>query len=177
MRLFIAGNDARGEHDGIALLDLACLWLSTAARESADMGSPCVPLIITQTFSGGKFFDLAGMDQQAVGHVKIAEVLRDLGRIVHRAADKRDLAPVLLRQLDSQLDAMDRRRETGDEQPPLGARKDLVELAADGPLAGRVSMALYVGRILQQREHAFFAVLGEGVQIEEAGCRSEWDRL
>ena len=34
----------------------ACLWLSTAARDSADMGSPCVPLISTQTFSGGKFF-------------------------------------------------------------------------------------------------------------------------
>jgi len=34
----------------------ACLWLSTAARDSADIGSPWVPLINTQTFSGAKFF-------------------------------------------------------------------------------------------------------------------------
>jgi len=40
---------------------LACLWLSTAARDSADMGSPWVPLIITQTFSGAKFFMSPGL--------------------------------------------------------------------------------------------------------------------
>ena len=29
-----------------------CLWLSTATRESADIGSPCVPEISTVTFEG-----------------------------------------------------------------------------------------------------------------------------
>ena len=32
----------------------ACLWLSTAARLSALIGSPCVPLISTIICSGGK---------------------------------------------------------------------------------------------------------------------------
>ena len=45
--------------------------------------------------------------------------------------------------------------------------ENFVELAADGALAGRVSPALDVGGILKQREHAFFAVLGEGVEVEE----------
>ena len=62
---------------------------------------------------------------------------------------------------------MNRRREAGDEQPPFGAGKDLIKLAPHRALAGRVAAALDVGRILQQRQHAFFAVLGEGVQIEQ----------
>ena len=45
--------------------------------------------------------------------------------------------------------------------------EDFVELAADGALAGRVSFALDVGGILKQGQHALFAVLGEGVQIEK----------
>ena len=67
-----------------------------------------------------------------------------------------------------QLDAMDGRREAGDEQPAFGPREDLVELAAHGAFAGRVAGALDVGGILEQRQHAFFAVLGEGMQVEEA---------
>ena len=31
-----------------------CLWLSTATRDSADIGSPCVPEISTATFSGAR---------------------------------------------------------------------------------------------------------------------------
>ena len=45
--------------------------------------------------------------------------------------------------------------------------ENFVELAPDGALAGRVSLALDVGGILKQGEHALFAVLGEGVQIEK----------
>ena len=80
---------------------------------------------------------------------------------------KRDLASVLVRQFEGQLDAMDGRREAGDEKPALGAGEDFVELAAHGALAGRVAVALDVGGILKQRQHALFAVFGEGMQIEE----------
>src|SRR5438067_8383839 len=62
---------------------------------------------------------------------------------------------------------MNRRRKTRDEDAALGAGNDFLELAAHGALAGRVSGALHVGAILKQRQYAFFAVLGEGVQIEE----------
>ena len=111
------------------------------------------------------------MNQQPVRHLDVAEVLRDLGRLHHGAADQRDLAAVLEGLIDRQLDAMDRRREAGDEQPPLGRGEDLLELGAHRALAGRVAVALDVGRILEQRQHALFAVLGEGVQIEEAVVR------
>ena len=45
--------------------------------------------------------------------------------------------------------------------------EDFIKLAADRALTRRVSLALDVGRILKQRQHAFLAVLGEGVQVEE----------
>ena len=41
------------------------------------------------------------------------------------------------------------------------------KLAAHRALARRVAPALDVGRILQQRQHAFFAVFREGMQIEQ----------
>ena len=46
-------------------------------------------------------------------------------------------------------------------------RENLVKLAPHGALARRVTLALDVGRILKQRQHALFAVFGEGVQIEQ----------
>ena len=107
------------------------------------------------------------MNQQAVGNFDVAQVFGDLRRVVHGAADEGDLAAVLVGQFHGQLDAVNRRRETGDEQAPLGAGENFVKLAADRALAGRVSFALDVGGILQQRQHAFFAVFGEGVQVEK----------
>ena len=102
------------------------------------------------------------------GICDVSEVFGDLGGILHRAADETNLAPVLARHVDGQLDAMNRRREAGDEQAPLGADKDFFKLAMHRAFAGRVALALDVGRILQERQHAFFAVLGKAVQIEQA---------
>ena len=62
---------------------------------------------------------------------------------------------------------MDRRRKAGDEQAALGARENLLKARAHRAFARRVAAALDVGRILKQRQHAFLAVFGEGVQIEE----------
>ena len=62
---------------------------------------------------------------------------------------------------------MYRRREAGDEQLALGARENLLEACTHRAFAWRVARALDVGRILEQRQHALLAVLGEGVQIEE----------
>src|SRR5580765_4808332 len=45
--------------------------------------------------------------------------------------------------------------------------EDLVELAADRAFAGRVSLAFDVSGILKEREDAFFAIFGKGVQVEE----------
>jgi len=74
---------------------------------------------------------------------------------------------MLVGELHGEIDAVDGRRKAGNEKPLLGVGENLVELAADGALAGRVSLALDVGGILKQRQDAVFAVFGEGVQIEE----------
>ena len=98
----------------------------------------------------------------------IAQILRDLGRLHHRAPHQRNLAAVLEGLIDGQLNAMDRRREAGDEQTAFGAGEDFLEARTNRAFARRVALALHVGRILKQRQHAFLAVLGKGVQVEEA---------
>ena len=108
------------------------------------------------------------MNQQSVGRVNIAEVLGDLRRLHHGAANQTNLAPIFEGLLHGQLDAVDGRRETGDEQAPFGARENLLESRAHGPFAGRVTAALHVGGILEERQHPFLAVFRKGMQIEEA---------
>ena len=110
--------------------------------------------------------DLAGMNEEVARDVEISKVLRDLGGFKHRPADDRDLAAVLLGELQRDADAVDGRREAGEEEPALGAREDLVEARADGPFARRVAGAVDVGGVLQQRKDAALAVLSEAGQIE-----------
>jgi hypothetical protein len=95
-------------------------------------------------------------------------------RVHHRAANDRDLAPVRPRQFHRNADAVDGRREAGEEELLLGLREDLVEPRNHGAFAGRVAGTLDVGRVLQQRQHAPLAVLGKGVQVE--GLSSSGDR-
>ena len=143
--LVIVDGGARERRHGLAL---------GAADEHAD-------------FFRREVFHLAGIDDEAVGNFDVAEVFGDLGGVVHGAADEGDLASVLVGEFHGEVDAVDGTREAGDEEAALGVGEDFVELAADGALAGRVSLALDVGGILKEREHALFAVFGEGVQIEE----------
>ena len=140
------------------------------------MGSPCVPLISTQTFSGGKFFISPGWMTQAVGNFDVAEIFGDLGGVVHGAADEGDFASVLAGEFDGELDAVDRRREARDEQAALGVGEDFVKLAADGALAGRVSLALDVGGILKQRQHALLCRIRRRCAGRRVCCRWAWDR-
>ena len=89
----------------------ACLWLSTAARDRAHIGSPCVPLIITITSCGGIVLDLPGIDQQALGNIQIAQVLRDFGGLDHRAARQTRLCACDCSQFHRNADAVNRGRE------------------------------------------------------------------
>ena len=56
-----------------------CLWLSTATRDSADIGSPCVPEISTVTFDGFAAHDVLRTNQNAVGNVQQPVAVRDFG--------------------------------------------------------------------------------------------------
>ena len=44
-----------------------CLWLSTATRDSADIGSPCVPEIRIATLSGGRSMTSCGRSRMPSG--------------------------------------------------------------------------------------------------------------
>ena len=85
----------------------------------------------------------------------------------HAAADERDLAAELLRQIENLLHAVNRGAEAGDDQPPLGAVEDLLHARPHGALALGVARPVDVGRIGQQQQHAALAVLGERVQVEQ----------
>ena len=73
----------------------ACLWLSTAARLRALMGSPWVPLMRIMRCVGRIVAHLAGIDDEAGRDFDVAEVLRDFGALHHGAAEDDGLATVL----------------------------------------------------------------------------------
>ena len=167
MAFSLPGNDPRREHHRVALLDLGVLVIVHRSAGERRHGLALGAADQHADLFGRKILHLAGMDQQALGNLDVTEVLGDLRGVVHRAPGERHLASVLPRHLHRQLDAMDGGRKTGDEQPPLGVREHFVKFAAHGALTRRVALALHVGRVLEQRQHACLAVLGEGVQIEQ----------
>ena len=171
---FVAGDDARRQYDGVALFDFGVLVVVHRRPRQRRHGLALRAADEDADFLGREVLHFAGMNQHAFGDLDITQVFGDLGGILHGAADETDFAAVLARHVDGQLDAVNRRREAGDEQAPLGAGKHFFELAAHGAFARRVALALDVGGILQQRQHSFFAILGETVQIEEAVVGRRW---
>ena len=95
-----------------------------------------------------------------------AELLRDLRVLVHAAADKRDLAIELRRQIDDDLQPVEARRERRDDDLAFGAGEDLLEGVFDIGFRSGVAAAIDVGAVAEHRQHAFRAELREAVQVE-----------
>ncbi len=110
--------------------------------------------------------DLARVDEKALGRIDIFKIHRDFRGIRHAAAHQRNLSVVGGSQFQCELDAMDARRKTRDEQATVGAPENIFKAWTHRAFAGRVARTLDVGRILEQRQHAFFAIFGKCVQIE-----------
>ena len=115
-RLLIARNHARAHQHGVAGIDLGELVIvhrgpaqcaHRFALRSADHDAQLVRRIV---------LDLARIDDQSLRQVEIAKVLRDLGGIIQRPPDDRNLAAMLMRQLHRQPNAVNRRREATEEQ-------------------------------------------------------------
>ena len=157
----------RREDDGVSLFDLGVLVIVDGGARQGRHGFALGAADEHANFFRREILHLAGIDDQAVGNFDVAEVFGNLGGIVHGAAEEGDFASVLVSELHREIDAVNRRREARDEKAAFGVGENFVELAADGALAGRVSLALDVGGILKQRQHAVLAVFGEGVQVEE----------
>ena len=164
---FVARDDARGEDDGVALFDFGVLVVVDGGAGERGHGLALRATDEDADFFRRKIFHLAGIDDEALWDLDVAEIFGDLGGIVHGAAEEGDLAAMLVREFDRQIDAMDRGRKARDEQTALGVGENFVELASDSALAGCVSLALDVGGILKQGEDAAFAVFGKGMKVEE----------
>ncbi len=121
--------------------------------------------------------DVLRAQQNAVGNAQQSERMRDLGDVVHAAAEERHFAPVLGGQIQDLLQAMDGRAEARDHQPPLGAIENFVQPGAHGAFALGVAGPIDIGGIGQQQQHAALAVVGEGVQVEQVRCRWGWGPL
>ena len=164
--LLVAGDDAGTEDDGVAGVDLGVLVVvdrgaaegaHRLALRAADEDHQLIGRIVAH---------LAGIDDEAGRDFDVAEVLCNLSALHHGAAEDDGFAPVLAREFESDANAVDGGREAAEEELLFGLRKDLVQARNDGAFAGRVAGALDIGGVLQEREHAAFAVFGEGVQVK-----------
>ena len=114
------------------------------------------------------------MNQQALGNLDVAEVFCDLCRAVHRPSDERDFAAMVRRQLNCQFDAMDGRRKTRNEKTASRAREYFIKFSSHRSLTWSIALAFDVGGVLKQRQHSFFPIFGESVQVKQlvvSGCR------
>src|SRR6185437_38709 len=167
----VARNDARAEDNGVAGVDFGELVVvdgstrERAHRLTLRTGDQDAELIV------GVLLDLAGMDEESRGRIEVAEVLRDLSGVVDRAPDERDLAVVLIGKLHRDADAVDRRREAGEEELLTRGTEDVVETRADGALAGREAGPVDVGGVLQEAEDILLAEVGKGLQVERMAVR------
>src|ERR1035441_787295 len=78
---------------------------------------------------------LPGVDDEALGNVDVAEVLRNLSALHHGAPNNGHFAGMLAGQIEGNANAVDGRGEAGEEELLLGLRKDFVETRNHGPLA------------------------------------------
>ena len=91
-RLLVARNDARRQHHRVALFDLGVLVIVDGGARQRRHRLALRAADQHANFLRRKVLHLAGMNQQALGNFDVAEVLRNLRRVVHRAADEGDFA-------------------------------------------------------------------------------------
>ena len=162
----VAGDDAGAEEDGVAGVDAGELvGVDGGAGESAHglalgAGDEDHELVC------GEIAHLAGLDDEALRGLDVAEILGDFSGVIDGAADDGDLAAVLVGEIHGDADTVDGGREAGEEELLFRLREDVVERGDDGGFAGGIALAVDVGRVLQEGEDALVAELGEGLEIE-----------
>ncbi len=119
-RLLVAGNRPRREHDRV---------VGTQAHEAVVVDGDARQRRLRLALRAGR--DAQHVLRRVVGHVAVAdlharrhpqeaEALRDLGGLLHAAADERDAPLELHREIDQHLHAVDARREGA--RPPACPR-------------------------------------------------------
>ena len=169
--LLVAGNHARAENNRVSFLNVRELVIVHRRTRQRAHRLALGAADHHHYIMGWVVLDLSWIDQQTGGNVDVAQVLSDLRRLHHGAANNGHLALVQVGQFQRNADAVDGGGEAAEEQLAFGSRENLVQARANSPLAGRVAGAVDVGRVLQQRQHTALAVLGKRMEIERLAIR------
>src|SRR5712692_226550 len=102
----------------------------------------------------------------SVGNPQIFQRVRDLHVVDHAPANEGHLTPHALGDVDHLLNAVNRRRKARQNHAPRRRAAQLFDARHNRELRRRKSGALHVGRVAEQREHAFIAIACESMQIE-----------
>jgi hypothetical protein len=163
--VLVAGDQARGEDDRVALPDLDVLVVAGGhQRLSAEYGSPCCPVEITIR-SGAVVRDVLDLDLELRVEVEVAEAPGDRHVLDHRPADEHGAAADLGGGVEHLLDPVDVRRERGDDHEPLGVADLVAQRASDGALGRDVAGHVGVGRVREQQVDALVTEAGEVRQV------------
>ena len=115
--------------------------------------------------SGAELGENVGLDEDVLRHVDVAEVPRDVDVLAERAADEAHLAPVLERDVDRLLHAVDVGGERCDEDAAAPLRDDLAEDLPDRALGLRHAGPLGVRGVAEEEVDAAVAEVCEGAEV------------
>jgi len=107
----------------------------------------------------------------------MSKLAADADVLAHRAPDQRHLAVERRRGVDDLLHAVDVGREARHDDPPLGAREDLLEVRADHRLRRGESRAVGVRRVATQQQHPLSAELREARDVGGLPSTGVWSNL
>ena len=164
--LFVAGDDAGAEQDGVAGFDFGEAVVVDGGSGESGHGLALGSGDEDAELAGRGVLDLVGVDDEAGGGIDVAEVLGDFSGVIDGSADEGDLAAVLVGKVHGDLDAVDGGGEAGEEEALLGGSEDVVEAGNDGLFAGGEAGAVDVGGVLEEEEDTLLAEVGEGLEIE-----------
>ncbi len=130
------------------------------------MGSAWLPADKDDQFFRRERIDVLRAHHESIGNAQAVHAVGDFDVIDHAAADEGDFAAGRGGDVHDLLDARDRRGEAGDDHFARRRAREFLDARTDVSLRRRVAGALDVGAVAEQREHAFRAVAGEGVQVK-----------
>ncbi len=163
--VLVAGDQARGEQDGVVLLDVH--EVVAALRDPAQRAHrlALAPGRDQHLPLRRQVGELLGLDHHPRRHREVAEVAGDAHVAHHRAADVGDLAVVGDGGVEHLLHPVHVGGEAGHDDPLLGVAEDLVDDGGDRLLGGREAGRLGVGRVGEEEVDTLLAEAREGPQV------------
>ncbi len=165
-RLLVPGDELGGEDDGVPFSQRD---LFVVVHGDAGEGAQWLPLAAggqDEHLLARQLPHLAQFDQGVVGNGQIAELAGDGGVGHHAATVDEDFAVAGERCVDHLLDAVNIRREGGDDDAAGAMRQDFGEGFPHRSLREGMSLPLDVGGVGHQQQDALLAV---GRQSAEVG--------